>query len=359
VPDIAILGAGVMGSAMAVPAAAAGHKIALIGTHLDTGIIRSVAADRWHPGLSVTLPQGVAAHDWTEADVVLSAGPDLVVLGVASAGVAWAIERLAKGLKRPVPILMITKGLSASGSMIEILPKLVKRELSRQCGFDLPVMAIGGPCIAGELAALRDTCVVITGESMAQIEPVLGYLKAPFYHATASTDMIGVEFCAAFKNFYAIAVGSVIGRLEREIEKPSNAALMHNLAASAFTQALGEMAMIVTAFGGDAATVGGLAGAGDLYVTCQAGRNGRMGRLLGLGYTYSEAKADHMPDATVEGANLATDLGPTLQKLLADGRLPADAMPMTCALLDAVCHDAPLVLDFGRFYRTTPNSGDQ
>jgi glycerol-3-phosphate dehydrogenase (NAD(P)+) len=78
------------------------------------------------------------------------------------------------------------------------------------------------------------------------------------------------------------------------------------------------MAMIVTAFGGNAATVGGLAGDGDLYVTCQAGRNGRMGRLLGLGYRYSEAKRDHMPDETVEEANLARELGPMVQKLLAE-----------------------------------------
>ena len=80
---------------------------------------------------------------------------------------------------------------------------------------------------------------------------------------------------------------------------------MHNLAAGLFAQALSGDDPSREFLGGSEASVMGLAGAGDLYVTCQAGRNSRMGCLLGSGLLYSEAKTNHMADETVEGAELA------------------------------------------------------
>ena len=77
-------------------------------------------------------------------------------------------------------------------------------------------------------------------------------------------------------------------------------------------------------------------------MTCLAGRNSRMGRLLGLGLPYSRAKAEHMAADTVEGAQLALDLGPTLEVMMARGDLPAERMPLTCAIVAAVCRDRPL-----------------
>ena len=130
-----------------------------------------------------------------------------------------------------------------------------------------------------------------------------------------------------------------------------NGARMFNLAASLFTQALREMEVLVTASGGAAASVYDLAGVGDLYVTCQAGRNSRMGRLLGLGLPYSRAKAEHMAADTVEGAQLALDLGPTLEAMMQAGTLPADRLPLTRTILDAVCRDRPFMLDFAQYHR--------
>ena len=184
---------------------------------------------------------------------------------------------------------------------------------------------------------------------MALLDRTLDLLKAPFYHARASQDVIGVEICAAFKNFYALAVGAASGRLESE-GKAGNGALMFNLSSSVFTQALEEMTILVEALGGKAQTVRGLPGSGDLYVTCQAGRNSRMGRLLGLGMSYSRAKAEHMAKDTVEGAQLALDLGPTLEAMLNTGALPADRMPLTAAIVATVCRDARLDLAFDRFH---------
>jgi glycerol-3-phosphate dehydrogenase (NAD(P)+) len=347
--EIVILGAGVMGSAMSLPAVQGGHSINLVGTHLDEEIIRSVSGNGLHPRLGVTLPASVKAHAWTGFGEAMASNPELLILGVSSAGVDWAIDQIVETVKYPVPLLMITKGLVPKDGSIEVLPHKVAREILARTGMNMPVMAVGGPCIAGELAALRDTSIVVTGTDKALLARTLELLRAPFYHARASLDVVGVEICAAFKNFYALAVGAAVGRLETE-GKAGNGALMFNLSSSVFTQALEEMTILVEALGGKAETVLGLPGSGDLYVTCQAGRNSRMGRLFGLGLSYSRAKAEHMSKDTVEGAQLALDLGPTLEGMLASGALPAERMPLTAAIIATVCRDAPLELAFDRFH---------
>ncbi len=346
--EVVILGAGVMGAAMALPAAHGGARVALVGTHLDAAIVDAVAAGRPHPGLGVGLPSNVSAHPFLAFADVMRRDVDLLILGVSSAGVDWAIERIVESVKAPLPVLMITKGVAPDGDRLDVFPRRVGREIRRRTGMTMPVMAVGGPCIAGELAAGRDTSVVVTGPAD-DVRRATDRLAAPFYHPRMSGDLVGVEVCAAFKNFYALAAGAVSGRLEREGEA-ANGARMHNLSASVFAQALREMGVLVEASGGQAATVFGLAGAGDLYVTCQAGRNSRMGRLLGLGLPYGRAKAEHMARDTVEGAQLALDLGPTLAAMMARGTLPADRLPLARAVLDAVCRDQPLLLDFTRFH---------
>lgn len=345
---IVILGAGVMGSAMAVPAGALGHEVDLVGTPLDEAIVRSVAGNGWHPRLGLALPPTTHACDWTCLPEVMAKAPDLVVLGVSSAGVGWAIDCLAETLRAPAPILIITKGLHADGETVEVLPVVVARALKARTGMEAPVFAIGGPCIAGELAAQRDTRVVATGATAEAARQAVRLFGASFYHAAASADVIGVEVCAAFKNFYALAVGAAAGRLETE-GRAENGAAMHNVAAGLFAQAIAEMATLTQALGGDPATAAGLAGAGDLYVTCLAGRNSRMGRLLGLGRAYSDAKAKDMPEDTVEGAELARALGPTLERMVATGRLPGEKLPLMGAVLDAVNRDQPLAWNFARF----------
>ena len=347
---IVILGAGVMGSAMSIPAAAMGHAISLVGTHLDAHIIASVQATGVHPRLGVTLPRQVSGHAWTDLGAVLQSPADLIILGVSSAGVDWAIGQLAAHLKHATPILMITKGLQDSGSGIEILPDVVAASLTAKLGMHVPVMAVGGPCIAGELAVARDTSVVMTGRDAARLTTTIGMLGAPFYHARASRDVVGVELCAAFKNFFALGVGWAAGRLE-QAPGAENAAKMHNLASGIFAQSLREMGLIVTALGGSMESVLGLAGAGDLYVTCLAGRNSRMGRLLGLGHNYTQAKRDFMPDDTVEGADLARSMGPALLRLWSEGTLSRHAMPLSSSIHAAICDDQPMVMDWQAFGR--------
>jgi glycerol-3-phosphate dehydrogenase (NAD(P)+) len=291
-----------------------------------------------HPRLGVRLPSTVTAFRWDCFAQALEGGVDLLILGVSSAGIGWAIDRIAEVLRSALPVLMITKGLVSRDFSIEVLPRIVARECQTRTGLRLPVMAVGGPCIAGELAAMRDTNVVMAGDDREALDRAIDLLETPYYRVRASTDVVGVEACAAFKNLYAIGVGSAIGRLERAGPAP-NGALMHNLAASLFAQSLSELSIVVGYLGGEQASVAGLAGAGDLYVTCQAGRNCRMGRLLGLGLTYSRAKADYMPADTIEGAELALTIGPTLETMMMTRALPGERMPLTRAIVGAICRD--------------------
>jgi glycerol-3-phosphate dehydrogenase (NAD(P)+) len=214
----------------------------------------------------------------------------------------------------------------------------------------MKIAAVGGPCIAGELAARRDSSVVIAHPDTKLLDWLLGLVNASYYHAKGSADMIGVEACAALKNFYTLAVGFAAGKLEQNGSAP-NGALMHNLAAGLFTQALAEIDYFVRFLGGQTSSVLGLAGAGDLYVTCQAGRNGRMGKLLGSGLRYREAKAEHMPEDTIEGAELALAIGTTLEELLESKKIDCNAIPLAVKIVEAVCDNQPLQIPWEMFYR--------
>jgi glycerol-3-phosphate dehydrogenase (NAD(P)+) len=348
---VVILGTGVMGSAMAVVASDRGHSVALVGTPLDEEILRSIEEKRLHPKLGVTLSSNVTAYRWERFGEALQKGADLLILGVSSAGVDWAVDQIVAVVANALPVLMITKGLVPRAASIEVFPTVVARELERRKGLRLPVMAVGGPCIAGELAAKRDTSVVITGDDAVALDRVIDLLDAPYYHARTSRDVVGVEVCAAFKNLYAIGVGSAHGRLE-SVERAENGAQMHNLAAGLFSQALAELSILVRFLGGEQASVFGLPGVGDLYVTCQAGRNHRLGRLLGLGMTYKRAKADHMATDTIEGAELAFTIGPTLETMMTAGTLPKEKLPLTRAIVQAICQDQPFDPCWRNFFRT-------
>jgi len=347
---IIVLGAGVMGSAFAQLVADTGNEVFLVGTHLDQDIIDSILADGTHPKLKVKLPQSISACSYRDLTEIMDDRVALVVLGVNSAGVDWAVTRLGACLKAPVPILMLTKGLAVRNHSIAVLPRIVAENLS-QYGFSgIPVAAVGGPCIAGELAARRESSVVIACYQPDLLDRLLNLTAAPYYHARGSADLTGIEACAALKNFYTLAVGYAAGQLEQKGQAP-NGALMHNLAAGLFTQALAEISYFVNYLGGRTASVLGLAGAGDLYVTCQAGRNGRMGKLLGTGLLYREAKSRHMPDDTIEGAELALVIGKTLQQLIAQGEIDGNAVPLAVAIVDAICENHPMHIPWQKFYR--------
>lgn len=347
---LTILGAGVMGSAMCLPAADRGHKVRLAGTHLDREIIDSVKASGRHPKLNVKLPDGVQGFHHEDFAAALGADTDLIVLGVSSAGVNWAIDRLCEALKGPVPAVMITKGMHPEASKLTALPDRVAAEVKRRTGIDLPVAAIGGPCIAGELAVRRHTGTVITAHDVTLAAKICAMLETDYYHPRVSPDVTGVEICAAFKNFFAIAVGWAAGHLEK-MAPTENRAFNHNAAAIIFDQAIRELMILVKAHGGTEQSVWGMPGAGDLYVTCQAGRNSRLGNNLGRGLTYSETKAGPMKGDTIEGAELGVTVAAALRAMMASGALDATALPLTKALLDALTADTALEIPWASLHR--------
>ncbi len=346
---IVILGAGVMGSAFGQMLVDSGHDVALVGTHLDHDWIEGIRTNGIHPKLLVKLPDRIVPLTCDQLGEALGDHTDLIVFGVNSAGVNWAIEHVAPLLQSPLPIIMLTKGLAIRNGTLRILPTIVRDALVNYGLMNVPVSAVAGPCIAGELAARRDSSVVITHSDAKHLDWLLELAAAPYYHARSSTDMIGVEACAALKNFYTLAVGYPMGLLEREGNAENNA-FMHNLAAGLYTQALMEMRSLVEYMGGNAASVYGLPGAGDLYVTCQAGRNSRMGRLLGTGLRYTEARDNYMAGETIEGADLALTIGTTIEHLLQQSQLTPEALPLTRTIIQAICHNVPMQIPWTMFY---------
>lgn len=316
-----------MGSAMCAPFADRGMDIRLVGTHLDRAIIDSVRATGLHPKLKVVLPEVNAFHHDELALAVQ--GADFILLGVSSAGVSWAVEQLAAVLKKPVPIVMITKGLKPLAAGLGALPDHVGEALG------VPVAAIGGPCIAGELAVKRPTGTVVVARDLALAQSFADAFRGEYYFPEASTDMMGVEICAAFKNFYAIAVGWAHGQNE-VLAATSNAARNNNAAAILFDQAIREMMALVLAHGGEAASVWGMPGAGDLYVTCQAGRNSRLGHALGQGLTYAEAMAGPLKGETVEGAETGRATASSVYGMIKAGKLKCEQLPLGLALLETL-----------------------
>ncbi len=347
---ITILGAGVMGSAMCLPARDRGHAVRLVGTHLDVEIIDSVKASGRHPKLNVVLPEGIDGFHHHEFGAALGSDTDLIILGISSAGVNWAIDRLCEALTSPVPVVMITKGMHPEESALTALPDRVAAQVKHRTGMALRVAAIGGPCIAGELAARRHTGTVITSHDADLAQWLCAMLETEYYHPRVSGDVIGVEICAAFKNFFAIGVGWAAGRLEG-MAATENRAFNHNAAAVIFDQAIRELMILVKAHGGSEQSVWGMPGAGDLYVTCQAGRNSRLGNNLGRGLTYSETREGPMKGDTIEGAELGVAVAATLRAMMGNGRLDAKALPLTNALLHALTKDAALDIPWPAFHR--------
>jgi glycerol-3-phosphate dehydrogenase (NAD(P)+) len=336
-----------MGTGFCTPLADNGHRVSLVGTHLDGDIIEEVHETRIHPRLKSRVPDAVTPYTYDRLGELIGEA-DLVVVGVNSLGIEWAGQMLGPVLPVDVPLLFLTKGLAGSDHL-ELLPHKLRHELPPERRDQVRLAAVGGPSIAGELAVRRHTCVVVTGTDLPLLERLASWLRTPYYHVWTSTDLVGVETAVALKNLYALAVGIVGGLLEKE-GSAENDAVMFNLAAGVFAQGLWETAYMVDYMGGRRESVFTLPGAGDLYVTSMGGRNGRMGRYLGGGLPYSVAKRDYMADITIEGAQLAQAIGPTVEQLVATGQLAGAAIPLMRHMLDIVCHDAPVNFPWDDFF---------
>src|SRR6187551_2207481 len=161
---IAIVGAGMMGSALSAPFVANRHEVRLVGTPLDHDIIAALKIGAPHPKLREPVP-GVSAYSVDELEQAL-AGADAIALGVSSAGVRWAAEVLGEELARaPKPVLMVSKGLVWQNERLDVLPDVLQSFLPAAAAARVSPVGVAGPCIAGELLRGVPTSVVFTGRS--------------------------------------------------------------------------------------------------------------------------------------------------------------------------------------------------
>lgn len=346
---ITILGSGLMGTAVAWPLSDNGHHIRLVGTHLDGDIIRSCLDTGYHPKLRRQLPPNVQPFFVEQLKEALD-GADAIVSGVNSLGVHWIGRTLGPLLWPGATVIAVTKGLEARpDGNPRILPDALASELPPGLRDQVSLNAIGGPCIAGELAGRRQTCVVFTGRDEAALRRLRQLFRTNYYHMWLSTDIVGVEVCAALKNAYTLAVGLAGGILEQAGGVDEAGAGMHNLAAALFGISAREMTRIITLMGGGADKVIGLPGVGDQYVTCVGGRTIRLGRLLGKGLTYPEAVSE-MAGETLEGAYIVQQLAKALPVWEAEGRIGPDELPLMRLLIRVITQDARVDIPFDDFF---------
>jgi glycerol-3-phosphate dehydrogenase (NAD(P)+) len=344
---ITIVGAGMMGTALCWPLVDNGHTVRLVGTPLDDDIISSIHADRLHPRLQRQVPYSVAAFSHTRLPEALH-GVDLIASGVSSFGVPWFAQSAGPYMQPEVPVLAVTKGLEdQQDGDLWILPDATDRRLPASLQGRVSLNAIAGPCIAHELAARRHTAVVFTGRDPAVLEKLAGFFSTPYYHIRISTDVIGVEICAALKNAYAMGVGLALGMLDQS--GPDGLAHMYNPQAALFAQGCLEMRRFLQVLGGDPATLSGLPGAGDLYVTVFGGRTARLGRLLGQGHTFAEARRI-LAGETLESVEIITRVARALPKLEARGVLEVADFPLLTHMDRILNHAERVDIPWDRFF---------
>ena len=350
--SIAVLGAGIMGSALTIPLAENGHDIRVVGTHLDGEIVDSLKADGHHPGLDMKLPSSVRPFHLEEIDEAFDSA-EVVLSAVNSFGVGWAGDRLARLLRPGVDVVAIAKGMHAEENgdlrvLTEVLAEPVPADVRSQTTWS----GVVGPSIAGEVAVRHDTCVVFAGEDEAALERLAGLFRTERYHVWTSTDIIGAEVGAAMKNCYALGVGMAEGVLEAR-GKIDSAYRSHNYEAALFAQGALEMRQMIELLGGRPDVTGVLPSVGDCYVTSAGGRNVRVGRLLGAGFGFQEAW-ERLGHITLEGAAAIQVIGAALVKLTERGVVGPDNFPLMRHLYDVVGLEKPLDMPWSRFFGGEP-----
>ena len=347
--SVAILGAGMMGSALAVPLADNGHDVRLVGTHLDTEIIESMQARSYHPRLEQDMPDSIRSFQLPDAAQAFD-GAEIVLSGVVSYATHWAAEQLGKLLHDDQLLIMVAKGMESDDhGNLRILPDVLAADLPAPLREAVPISAIIGPCIAGELAARRQSSVIFTGRDQAVLDRLADTFHAPYYHVWTSTDIIGGEVCAALKNCYALGTGFAEGILEGEDVDPDYRWRNFNYEAALLAQGVVESRRLVEVLGGDPRTAEGLATAGDCYVTAKGGRNVKVGQLIGQGIAFREAW-EQLDKSTLEGAEAIREIGGALPKLTERGAIGPDELPCLRHLYEVVVEQKPLAMPWERFF---------
>lgn len=285
---ITIIGAGMMGSALAFPARENGNTVRLVGTHLDREIIETCQRTNRHPKFNKDFPAGITYYRIEELSWAIN-GADLIICGVSSFGVDWFKDEILPELEENIPVISVTKGLmnTENGSLLTYLD--VWQEKLDALGKNIPLNAIGGPCTSYELVAHDQTEVTFCGSDISVLRMIKSAMATDYYHISLSTDIVGVESAVALKNGYALAIALTIGLNQKQFGADSE--LHYNSQAAAFGQAIREMNKLLKLQGADDFN-NLVLGAGDLYVTVYGGRTRLVGILLGRGLDIDQAKSE-------------------------------------------------------------------
>ena len=185
------------------------------------------------------------------------------------------------------------------------------------------------------------TGTVIANPIIKEAERLKKIISTTYYSTEISNDLIGVELSGAIKNIYSMLIGASEGLSNSKAPIAIQAKYYLNTSASLIHRSISEMVEFVSFYGGNSETVYGLAGLGDLYVSAIGGRNSLMGKHLGQGHLYKEAKEKFMKNVTVEGAQLAIEIGP---KVLKD--LNPKHFPLMFSMLATICENKKLEINW-------------
>ena len=339
--NILILGAGSMGTAFSFPCSDNGHLVSIVGTHLENDFIDQIKSSKKHPALNCEISKNITFSKFEKLQEEINKKIDLIVVAVASKGIEWVSVELSKVMKNNVPILILTKGLSIHDNNYEVLAHKMERILKKNGVKETNISAAGGPCLAKELANKAHTSVVFANKDIKVAEKISKLVSTDYYHVSTSNDVIGVETCAAIKNIFSMAVGASQGLCASTKSKEKN---YLNTAAALIQESIYEMIIFVEKLKGKKETVIGLAGIGDLYVSADGGRNSKMGEYLGQGIKFKEAKKTKMTNITVEGADLALEIGAKVKK-----DFDSKTLPLMISMIDTICEEKTLKVDWKNF----------
>ena len=347
---VTIIGAGMMGSALAFPARENGNEVRLVGTHLDREIIEKCLASGRHPKFNKVFPEGVKYYQIDEVDTAIS-GADMNIGGVSSFGVDWFGDFILPKIPESTPILSVTKGLvDTEDGRLLTYPEVWEAKMEK-LGRRLSINAIGGPCTSYELVAHDQTEVAFCGRDIEILKKLKAIMATDYYHISPSTDVIGIESAVALKNGYALGIALTIGVNQRNFGIDSE--LHFNSQAAVFGQAVKEMYKLLDYQG--AATLENMSvGYGDLYVTVYGGRTRLVGILLGRGLSIDEAKAE-LNGVTLESLVVAERVARAVRRANELGRIDAKDFPLLLHVDEIICRGAAVNIPWEDFTFTYGN----
>lgn len=323
--DIAIIGAGAWGTGLAIVLGRKGtHRVRLWAHEPDVceSIAHKRVNERFLPDREI--PDSVTASRDLAAVVE---GAQIIVSVMPSQHCRALFSRMRPILHSRPLIVSATKGLE-EGSLLR-MTEVIANALKRDDSLAPRIGALSGPSFAQEVARGDPTAITIASKDAELLRTVQQEFSDSRFRVYTNTDVVGVELGGALKNIIAIAAGICDGL-----------GLGHNSIAALITRGLAEMTRLVVACGGRAETMAGLAGLGDLVLTCTGGlsRNRSVGVALGRGKKLPEIIAG-MHGAVAEGVFTTTaavglararhvemPITEQMHAILHDGKSPREAI---------------------------------